>query len=427
MDAIANSQFELTACELTLRDGTQVALGPELDRLNLHDAFANNETVRVCIAVPRFRPGMANTGSPADDSFYRYSEIHQEQPDENSGGNEQSIAYRKLNVRLCLDTDNLSGYEVLPIAQIRRASDRESTPHLDHDYCPPLLSVDCWPLLHRDLIRGIHDIVGRKIELVSQQVRNRGITLASGDPGDLERVFMLQVLNQADAALGCMAYAVGLHPLTLYVEMCRIVGQLSIFGRERRFQQLPRYDHDDLAGIFQQIRIRIDQLLGGVSEYEYEQRPFIGSDQGMAVTLEPKWFGDDWEWFVGVNSNYPNKRILQFLSPGRLDWKVGSSDEVELLFKHRAEGLRLNPVRQVPRALPPDDQWLFYEVNRSCQAWNRVAETQTLGMRFRKELILNLGELEGQQSLLVAAGQDSVEMKFALFAVPKSGGISRKQ
>ena len=87
-------------------------------------------------------------------------------------------------------------------------------------------------------------------------------------------------------------------------------------------------------------------------DYEFEQRYFVGVGMGMQVTLEPKWFNSDWQWYIGVNKGeLSEQECRELLSPGQLDWKFGSSRQVEILFKHRAEGLRLNPGRSDdPRA-----------------------------------------------------------------------------
>jgi type VI secretion system protein ImpJ len=422
-DAIKNSQFELTSCEMRLRDGTVLQVGAELARLDLKSAFQDRTTVRVCLAVPKAANGVPNLGSGAAGELTRFREITVENPDENSGGNEQQVSYRQLNVKLCLDTENLGGFELLPIAQVRRMGDREGTPELDSRYAPPLLSVDCWPDLSRDLVRGVHDLLGRKIDLVSQQVRSRGITLAAREPGDLERLFMLQILNEAEAALGALAYAPNMHPYPLYVEMCRIVGKLSVFSPQRRSTDIPRYDHDDVMPVFRELRERIEALIQILGEYEFEQRAFVGSGRGLRVSLEPKWLEKDWEWFVGVGSSQPHDLIRSLIT--KLDWKIGSVDRVEHLFQLRARGLeQISDVKQVPRALPPDGQWLFYEVNRSGPEWLRAAETRSLGIRLQEHLILNMKDLEGNEEVVVKSDSGPITLTFSLFAVPVRSGLA---
>ncbi|HWL08513.1 MAG TPA: type VI secretion system baseplate subunit TssK [Planctomicrobium sp.] len=426
-DAISNAQFELTSIQLRFQDGTLLELGQELGRLDLKPVFATADHATVCLAVPRLRDRLRNVGVSDASNHYRFREVTLDQSDENDGGNDQAISYRQLQVRLCLSTETLDGYEILPIAGIRRAGGKDGTPQLDNTYAPALLNVQCWPDLSRDVIRATHDIIGQKITVVSQQIKDRGITLGSGDTGDLERVFMLQALNESDASLGAMLVARELHPFPLYVEMCRIVGILSIFGQDRRVPELPRYDHDHLMPVFTQLRDQVRVLLGTVSRYEYEQRYFTGAGQGMAVALENKWLGEDWQWFVGVRASPSNARVADLLQPGRLDWKIGSANQVDFLFRNKFPGLGLQPVSQHPRALPPDGDWLYFQVSKQGPAWQSVLEDRTLGMRFKRELIVNKDQLEGQRQLAVAASNETILLEIALFAVPKNSGVQEKR
>ncbi len=74
-----------------------------------------------------------------------------------------------------------------------------------------------------------------------------------------------------------------MHPRDVYVELCRIVGQLSIFRQERRAADFLPYDHDNLYEIFMDIRVRIESLIHAVRDYEVQQRYFVGVGHGMQV------------------------------------------------------------------------------------------------------------------------------------------------
>lgn len=423
-EAIANYQFQVNVCHARMKDGTLVSLDPgqALDRVDLREAFAHESVVRVFLAVPKLKMGVTNVALGGGTDKARYVEIRQSFQDESLGGNDQDLQLRGLNVRLLLSTQDLAGYEVLPIAQLQRAGEKEATPQIDDNYFPPMLAVDAWPPLGRDIVRAVYDIIGKKIEVLSEQVLNRGITLASQEPGDMERLFMLSELNAAYSVLAVLAFASGVHPLKAYTELCRIVGQLAIFGAERRPPEIPQYDHDDLARIFRYIKDWIVMLLGRIRDYEYEQRFFVGEGRGMRVTFDSKWLGSDWQWFIGVlRGNIVEKECLALLSPGALDWKLGSARQVDALFQYGVEGLRLTPLPQSPRALPPKRDWLYFEVNRDNAAWKDVLETQTLAMRLKDTLIVNRSELPGERKIVVSAAGKQVPLQFALFAVPNPG------
>ena len=229
-----------------------------------------------------------------------------------------------LDMRLLLSTQDMAGYEVLPLAQIQRAAEQEAAPAIDDNYFPPMLAIDAWPALGRDVVRAIYDILGKKIEVLSEQVVNRGISLVSQEPGDLDRLFMLNELNAAYSVLQVLAFAGGIHPLWAYTEFAGWWDGCRSSAKQRRPPEIPHYDHDDLATIFHQIKDWIILLLGRVRDYEYEQRFFIGEGKGMRVSLESKWLGSDWQWFIGVHyGNLSEQDCLAPLRPGALNWKLG--------------------------------------------------------------------------------------------------------
>lgn len=438
-DALANSQLRVYRVQARMRDGTLVDLNDlcagEFERVegddstfdlteemgDIKQALENESVIRVFLGVPKLTLGRANVTAADNSAPTRYVETESKVPDESSGGNDQQVRLLNLNVRLLLSTQDLSGYEVLPIAQIRRASAGEALPQLDEDYIPPVLSFDAWPALRRQLVTGVYDMIGEKIDVLSQQVVSRGIGLDSRDPGDSERLLMLWSLNAVYGTLGVLAFAQGIHPLSVYTMLCHIVGELSIFGERRRIEPLPPYDHEDLACIFREVIGRIEQLLYAVRAYEYEQRYFTGVGMGMQVSLEPQWFNSDWDWYVGVNKgDLTLQECRELLSPGQLDWKLGSSRQVEILFRQRAEGLQLMPLDRSVRALPSRPDWIYYEVpRRDAPAWRDVQETQTLAMRLRDSLIINQDRLQGERRLVVSTRGRHAELEFALFAVPR--------
>ena len=100
----------------------------------------------------------------------------------------------------------------------------------------------------------------------------------------------------------------------------------------------------------------------------------------MRVTLESKWFNAEWQWFVGVaRGSLSEKDCLGLLSPGRLDWKLGSARQVDALFEYGAEGLHMTPLPQSPRALPPGRDWIYYEVSREQRRLERRAGNADVG------------------------------------------------
>jgi type VI secretion system protein ImpJ len=440
-EGLLNFQFQVNSCLARMKDGTLVSLGlgQEPDRVELksslegvdktlshlgiplQQAFEAQSKVRVFLGVPKLKlgaPNVAVAANGADHELHRYRENQTTLQDESRGGNDQEVLFRTLNVRLLLSTQDLSGYELLPIADIERAGMNDATPQVSPAYMPPLLAIDAWPPLGRDIVRAIYDMVGAKLQVLADQVLNRGITLASQEPGDLDRVMMLSQLNEAYATLGVLAFAAGVHPFSAYTELCRLVGKLSIFGEERRAPEVPRYDHDDLAKIFRWVKDQIDKLLHAIREQSYQQRFFVRAGLGMQVSLEPIWLNPDWQWYVGApTGELSDAECRELLSRGQLDWKLGSKNQVEQIFERGMEGLQLLPLDRTPRALPGRG-WIYYEVTRQNAAWRDVQSTQTLAMRFRDSLVVNRNDPSEERTLIVNYRGTRIGLQFALFAVP---------
>lgn len=431
-EALANHYLDVQVLKARMQDGTLVDLefGSKPDRVPLkeegglsvplEEAFASETSLRVYLAIPKLKLGRENTGSGGPSAETRYHERRTAVADESRGGHEQEIEFKELNARLLLSTQDLSGFELLPIAQIKRAAEGQATPEIDPDYIPPLLATNVWPELGAQIVRGLYDLIGQKIEVLSGQMVNRSMGRDSGDPGDLDRISMLEMLNEAYATLTVMTFAQCVHPLVIYTELCRLLGKLAIFTPERRIVDIPPYDHDDLARIFREIKLRIEQILLGLRDYEFEQRYFLGVGLGMQVSLEPRWFHSNWEWCIGVKKgDLSSQEVRQLLSPGVLDWKLGSSRQVENIFLRRSQGVELKPLERAIRALPASQEWIYFEVlQNDSPAWRDVVETQTLAMRLKDTLIQNKDRLQGEREINVAAAGRKANLQFALFAIP---------
>ena len=421
-DALANFQLQVNTCCVRLRDGTIISLEDtdQLERRDLKEPFASQSTLRVFIAVPKVVLGRANLGTPGNVDNRRYLEGSAPVPDENTGGNERELSTRDLNARLLLETDDLEGYEYLPIAQVRRAGETEASPQLDDSYIPPLLAVDVWPPLAQGIVRAIFDRIGERIETLSNQAVTSGLSFSSQEVGELEHLMQLTELNQAYVTQQILSFARGIHPFQVYLELVRLVGTLAIFRPDKRPpEDLPNYDHDDLARIFAWLQQEIYARLGTRPKRTYEQRFFLGDGPRMRVALDHRWLATDWEWYVGVlRGELLEEQCGLMLSKRVLDCKLGSAAQVDKIFEKGLEGLNLTPATNPPKVLPSSGNWVYYQVARGGAFWDEVLKTETLAMRFNERLVANLASLQDQREMLVSVGGREFPLQFALFAVP---------
>ena len=420
-DALANNRLVVRSLRARMRDGTLVSVPEDgvPSAIDLKAAFQQNETILVYLAVPVSRPGKPNVAVQGDDSDgVRYLLETRQTEDENTGTNAQAIKVRLLNLRLLVSTQDRTGFETLPIARIRRSTRAEATPELDTTYFPPVLACNAWPPLAGDIIQAIYDRVGKKIELLASQVVSRGITFDSHGQGDPLLFEQLRELNEAYPVLGTLAFADGLHPYGVYVELCRLVGQLSIFGATRRPPDLPRYDHDDLAGCFFRVKQHTDALLNILVEPDYKERPFIGVGLRLQVALESSWLESVWTMYIGVQSALDTEDCIRLLTrAGELDMKVGSSDRVDAIFRMGLAGLKFSYSPRPPRALPSSPGLIYFQIARESQEseWVNVQKSLTLSVRLNENLISS--NIQDQRALTIKIGGQITTLQFTLFVV----------
>ncbi len=433
-EALTNYRLVVRSLKARLRDGTLVSIPEDgnLEPLDLKPALERANEVTILLALPPLQLGKANVppdttvdgqgGEVKDGALKadtRFLVEVQDLEDENSGVNPQPVHVRSLNVRMHLSSEEHPGFEVLPIARVMKSTAAEAVPELDATYIPPLLGCDAWSPLAAGILEAVYDRLGKKMESLSRQVISRNISFDSRQRGAAMRLAQLDVVNEGYALLNVLAFAEGVHPLTAYLELCRLVGQLAIFGETRRVPDLPRYDHDNLGGCFHRLRIYLEQLLDAMPVDSYEERPFVGEELRMQVTLEPKWLEPKWQMFVGVHSPLSAEECVRLLTrSGNLDMKIGSVQRVDEIFARGEAGLRFAHSPQPPEALPTEPGLVYFQVNRESQhqEWQNVQSTLTLGIRLNQNRIA--GNIQGQRTLTVRMGAQTTTMDFTLYLIP---------
>ena len=418
---LAGFRFVVRELEARFRDGTVVRLPDDapLPDVDLKPAFLGRTALDLYLAIPVTRPGQPNVAAPSVTNPTRFRTTRLKVPDENTGVNEQEMVFRTPEVRVLTGDDDRSGYELLPLARLKRADRPEATPELDHTFIPPVLACDCWPVLQQRILQDVYSRLNKKIEVVAGQVTSRGISFDSHSPGDARRMHQLDRMNEGYAVLGHTAFVPGVHPIDAFVELTRLVGQLSVFGRDARPPALPRYDHDDLGTGFWKLKQYLDDLLNQVEDPAYDERPFVGSGLQMRVTLEPQWLESGWMMYLGVRSNVTQEECVRMLlRPERLGMKIGSSDRVETIFTRGQEGLRFTHAPRPPRDLPAAPNLTYFEVSResSTNEWAQVQKMKTLAVRIQERDVI--GSIDGQRELTIKTGGQSTTFAFTLYLIP---------
>ncbi len=419
-DALSNWRVSLSSCHLRLMDGTLLRFPEDchISPVSIpKTTFRNIESrVRVYVGISELRRGTNNIATSSDSlTPARYVAHSEGIEDENRAGNPQEIEYRKLNPQILIGDDAARGFDAIPIMQLRLGATAEAPPQLDPDYIPPILVQEAWAPL-ASFIRSVYDRLGATAEQLARQMVDRGVAFASGHREDLERILHLHSVNTALGGLSVLPFSRGLHPFLLYTELCRAVGSLAIFRRERKMPELPLYDHDNLALCFLSLR-RLLEIEVSADE-SYVRIPFAAQGLQMSVRLKADWLEPAWAFYIGVEANLKTTRVTELLSEKELGMKAGSTEEVDHIYRMGRRGVRFVPVGDAPRVFPRAN-WHYFRVDRD-DAWTNVERSLNLGVRFNERMVQKQVNGENRVDVMDRESGSLVSLAFSLFAIRSS-------
>ena len=413
-DEIGCGYFTLNRCQARFRDGTKITIPDEgtVDTVELKASLLESEVVTIYLAVPEFQPGRANVAEAQSANGPRYYLDQEKCSDENTGEIDEPITMRRVRARLLLSGQDQSGYLTLPLVRITRTDEDGSPPCVDDDYVPPLLAIDAWSGLQRDL-QNLARQISMKVDMLAAHVGGRSISFDSKVPGDAGRMLELAILNGAKAKFESFVFIPGLTPLAVYQSLCELLGQLAIFTEARKPPRIPRYDHEDIGACFSTVLRLIHRSLETLAPAAYERRDFERQGDSLQVALEPNWLGATRSLYLGVDTELTDDECVQLLRS--LDMKLGSSARVEQIFGKAKRGLKLVPVGQPPRPLPSGPGTVYYQIERDPVYWKEVVESGSLAAW------MNSGNVafKGERILKVVPpwGTRPTHLQFALYIV----------
>ncbi|TWT75607.1 hypothetical protein Pla123a_31170 [Posidoniimonas polymericola] len=417
-DALANHRLVVRRLRARMPDGELLSFPEDasLPVLDLQAALRKHERVTIYLALPLENDTRPNTTANGADLVARRVIDTRQTLDENSGDQPQPIQVLRPNARLLVTGDDLAGFVVLPIGGVRRSESSTGSPVVDHEFIPPLLSCDAWPPLHQGVLGRLLDRIEKKAEVIGSQAAARQIGFDSAGPGERLMLEQLRELNAATAVLRIDATSQGVAPLTLYRELARVVGRLSIFGPRGQLTPLPAYDHDDLAGCFLAVRAAIEGLLERVTQPAYQERLFTRKEMLLRADLDPAWLHSGRSLFVGVQSSLPADEVERLLSTGR-NIKFGCANRADSLFLMGQAGLEPRRVVHTPRALPVRKGLQFYTLSADAapEEWRHVERSMTVAARLSEQLLVD--EFADSGSVVIDVDGKAATLRMSLFAV----------
>jgi type VI secretion system protein ImpJ len=287
---------------------------------------------------------------------------------------------------------------------------------LDRSYIPPVLACDAWKILLFNILREIYDRIGTLVDLYANKAIERGIAPEALNGEDLRIITLLRACNESYALLRVLAFAEGVHPMTAYTELCRLVGQLSIFGKERRLPPLELYDHDNLGKCFYRVKRLIYELTEPEEELPEERRFVADNRRRMVVRLESNWLAPVYQMYIAVDTSLSARDCVTLLTDSsQLNMKIGSANRVDVIATGGYPGLRFT-LRDQPRRLPARPGRVYFQVDRASEAseWQFAQNALSLAIR------INERRVEGDvhpHTVTITHGGKNATLQFTLYVL----------
>lgn len=391
-DALENMLVRFDRLRVVMPSGLEVNFpeNAELPSLDIKAAFeASSQPFTVSLAVPLWYATRANTVDPAAGSggdwrvkrVYKVSEI--QRTDENTGENQQPMMVRKVNARLILDDDDHTDLETVPLLRIAHASGQDvGQARQDPIYIPPCLLINGSSSL-REKLRDLANQVQASRSTLAQQIVAGGFSIDAMRGVQFEQAMRLRTLNRYAARLGSLTTVLAqIRPYDFYLELRELLGELSAShpDRDKEFV-VPEYDHDNLAGSFDDLINKIRSLLGGTVQERYLKIDFIqeGSVLVLKDPLQAEHFEKPTDYFLGIKTREDHAALASLVEDG---------DKFKLMAKtmiqQRIWGVKLQEERHPPLTLPAKGDLYYYRLmrNESQRMWDRIKDEKVLAIRW---------------------------------------------
>ena len=426
-EALDNQILQIVRFQGRTKFGTIISFDDSVvDRVDLNEKMATDPKfveflrehngIKVYLGVPHLKLSRANVSPGSSNGQARYLADVKQLEDEVNGGNPQQVEVRNLNVRFLFESDDLDGYEAIPVFRLVRSRELDGSLEKDPNYFPPCLTVKSFPELQRNIMEACYDLLNSRAEVLRRQVVDTGTTFATQVAGAVDRLMLLRTIQEGIGGLNCYAFGDGIHPFDAYTMLCQLIGRLSIFGADKTLGEMPRYNHNDLHSIFSWALMRIRSLID-LGDEGYFQRFFKGVGRAkLRVGVEPEWFSREWQIVLGIHSmDLKSSECLSLLDRS-IAWKLAQPSFVDYCYEKQARGLKLRTLRNLPNVLPKSPGWSFFSITAD-DLWDEVKTEGAIGLRLNSDQIENLGELENHQTIYLDAANQRFRVEFAIFAI----------
>ncbi|MCU0226793.1 MAG: type VI secretion system baseplate subunit TssK [Bryobacterales bacterium] len=380
-DALRNGTLSMLHARGLTHDGVPFQM-PEADPVpptrEIKELFPPTSTsLMAYLAIPEHKENDRNCVLPGDAATNgaRYFALERKMVDEVSGRDEKPVFIGKKNFCLLLETENLAGYEVLPMARILR--DGAGNYIFDSNFMPPLLDISASETLLM-IVRRLSEMMEEKSRMLSGELQTGSRFQQSMSGRDIATFWFLHAIHTAIPAFRHLFRARRGHPELLYQEMARLAGALCTFGTDTHPRQLPLYDHRNpevaFLGLDEHIRRHLEYVVpSNVIHLKFRQtKPNFWS----ADVSDDRCFGRS-RWVFGIHARVGEADLIR-----RTDQlvKVCSEKFVPELVRRALPGLPMQHLSVPPAAVRQKVEAQYFSLTKTGPCWDHLTQTKVVGV-----------------------------------------------
>jgi len=392
-DALRNGTLSLIHARGLTRDGVPFQM-PEADALpaarEIREIFPPTATSLLAyLALPEHRDNDRNCILPDEmtppglgsSNHVRYTAIERKLVDEVSGRDEKPVYLGQKNFKLLFETEDLHGYQTLPLARILR--DGAGNFVFDPDFIPPLIDISASETLLM-IVRRLSEMMEEKSRMLSGEIQSGSRFQQSMSGREIATFWFLHAIHTAIPAFRHIFRVRRGHPELLYQEMARLAGALCTFGTDTHPRQLPLYDHNQpefaFHGLDEHIRLHLEYVVPS-NVIHLKFRP-TQPNFWSAEVPDDRCFSRS-RWIFGIQSKLGEADLIR-----RTDQlvKVCSEKFVPELVRRALPGLPMKHLSVPPAAVRQKVEAQYFSLTKTGPCWDHLVQTKVVGVYVPSEI-----------------------------------------
>jgi type VI secretion system protein ImpJ len=291
--------------------------------------------------------------------------------DVTTGDNPREVLVARKNIRVLFEGEEVADQVSIKIAELVRAP--TGVVALRETYIPPCIWISASPYLLR-LLRGLIELLTAKLATFSDA--QRGVLEIVGS--DLGKFTLVTAISSHLPVLLHLSRTEKVHPEILYLAMARLAGQLMVVVPPSDSQDIPLYEHEDLALSFQGLDRRIRTIIEGATPTRYVPIPLESSGDNVWIGRVPesRLFASS-QFFLMASGDLSEDQI-RTLIPQHV--KIGSPSKLKEIVAAAMPGVRLYHTPKPPTALPMRAGTQYFRLDDRGVFWEEIKKSQVMAI-----------------------------------------------